>query len=72
MHFKSAAEQMRALDEREISSVELVDAAIARIEAADGAVNAVVVRDFERARAAAKTADAQRRSGEPENCSACP
>jgi amidase len=33
------------------------DAAIARIEALDGKINAVVVRDFERARAAAKAAD---------------
>ena len=36
------------------------DAAIARIEARDGALNAVVVRDFDRARAAARGA---RRSG---------
>lgn len=34
------------------------EAAIARIEALDGAINAVVVRDFDRARAAADTADA--------------
>ena len=46
-----------------MSSAELVEAAIARIEASDGAINAVVVRDFERARVAARAADRQRRSG---------
>lgn len=38
----------------EISPVEAVDAAIARIETLDGPINAVVVRDFDRARDAAK------------------
>jgi amidase len=40
------------------------EAAIARIEALDGAINAVVVRDFERARAAADLADAAVKRGE--------
>jgi amidase len=40
------------------------DAAIARIEALDGEINAVVVRDFERARAAADAADAALARGE--------
>jgi amidase len=34
----------------EVSAVELVDAAIARIERLDGQINAIVYRDFERAR----------------------
>ncbi|WP_439814157.1 amidase [Zavarzinia sp. CC-PAN008] len=38
----------------EVSASELVDAAIARIEAVDGQINAVVTRLFERARAQAK------------------
>ena len=38
--------------------------AIARIEALDGPINAVVVRDFERARAAARAADAALARGE--------
>lgn len=38
----------------EISPLEAVDAAIARIERLDGPVNAVVVRDFDRARDAAR------------------
>jgi amidase len=41
-----------------------VNAAIARIEAGDGAINAVVVRDFDRARAAADEADRRIMTGE--------
>lgn len=41
------------------SPLEAVDAAIARIEALDGPINAVVVRDFDRARAIAKSLDGQ-------------
>ena len=47
-----------------VSAVELLDAAVARIEAADGPINAVVVRDFERALTAAKAADAALARGE--------
>jgi amidase len=49
---------------RRFSAVELTQHAIARIEALDGPVNAVVVRDFERARAAAAQADAALARGE--------
>jgi amidase len=49
---------VRALADRQVSSRELVDGAISRIEALDGTINAVVVRDFERARSAADAADA--------------
>ena len=45
---------VRALADGKVSAVDLADAAIARIEARDGAVNAVVVRDFDRAREAAR------------------
>jgi amidase len=48
------AEAVRA---RRASAVELCDAAIGRIERLDAAINAVVVRDFERARAAAQRCD---------------
>ncbi len=44
----------------ELSPLEAVDAAIARIEWLDSQINAVVVRDFDRARAAAKALDGQR------------
>ncbi len=47
-----------------MSSRELVDAAIARIEAVNPRINAVVVKDYERARAAADAADAARSRGE--------
>lgn len=46
-----------------ISAAEAVDAAIGRIEQVDGPINAVVVRDFERAREAAKAADMRRAQG---------
>jgi len=59
-----AAELAQALAERRWSAVEACDAAIARIEACDGAINAVVVRDFERARAQARAADAALARGE--------
>src|ERR1041384_3227158 len=52
--YSSARELVAALAAKDISSLELVNAAIARIEALDGKLNAVVVRDFERARTAAK------------------
>jgi amidase len=52
------------LAERRISSVELVQHSIARIERFDGVLNAVVVRDFDRARAAAAEADAALARGE--------
>jgi len=46
-----------ALRERSVSAVELFEAAVARIERLDPELNAVVVRDFERARAASREAD---------------
>jgi len=52
-----AGELAALLARRELSAVEACDAAIGRIEARDGPINAVVVRDFDRARAAAKAAD---------------
>jgi amidase len=44
--------------------MELTDAAISRIEGLDGPINAVVVRDFDRARDAARAADAALARGE--------
>ncbi|GAB3831051.1 amidase [Kribbella italica] len=52
---------MRAGD---VSSVELTDEAIARIERDDQAINAICVPDFDRARAAARDADQARARGE--------
>ena len=54
---------LEALERRELSSLELVDACIGRIEARNGAINAVVAKDYERARDAARAADDARASG---------
>ena len=62
--YRTAGELLQALASRRISSRELVDGAISRIEALDQKINAVVVRDFERARAAADDADAALARGE--------
>lgn len=48
-----------------LSPLEAVDAAIARIEALDGPINAVVVRDFDRARDAARALDGKTPEGQP-------
>jgi amidase len=60
----SARQLAAALAAREVSAAELAETAIARIEALDGAINAVPVRDFARARTAAKAADAALARGE--------
>jgi len=49
---------------RQISAVELLEHAIARIEALDPRINAVVVRDFDRAHSAAVAADSALARGE--------
>ena len=53
-----------ALKAGEVSSVELTDEAIAAIERDDKAINAICVRDFDRARTAARAADDARARGE--------
>jgi amidase len=64
MDYRSARELAALLQTRQVSGVELLDRAIARIEAHDDKLNAVVVRDFERARAAAFEADRALARGE--------
>jgi amidase len=61
---RTAGELAQAVAARRVSAAELTDQAIARIEARDGPINAVVVRDFDRAREAAKAADALVAKGE--------
>ena len=58
LHFRSASELGRMMRRGEISSLELTDHFIARIEALDGKTNAVVARDFGRARELSREADA--------------
>jgi fatty acid amide hydrolase len=59
----------RALAERiaggEVTAAEAVEAHIARIEAVNGRINAVVVTRFDEARAEARAADDRRARGEP-------
>src|SRR6516165_6743026 len=62
--YRSVKELTDALEARKISALELADHAISRIEALDQRLNAVVVRDFDRARDAAKAADAALARGE--------
>jgi amidase len=62
--YRQANELVAALANKTVSSRELVDAAIARIEALDTKINAVVVRDFDAAREAAKVADEALARGE--------
>src|SRR4051794_8771573 len=59
-----AADLAAAIATGHVSAREACDAAIARIERIDAAINAVVVRDFERARLQADAADAARARGE--------
>jgi amidase len=60
----TAEELAAVLRAGEVTSVELADEAIARIERDDKAVNAICVPDFDRARAAARDADQARARGE--------
>lgn len=56
--FDTATELAQRIREKDISSRELTEDYIRRIEKYDGALNAVVVRDFDRALEAADAADA--------------
>jgi amidase len=63
----TAQEAVQRLKRREVSPLELVDAAIARVEATNGAVNAIVTPCYERARAHARRIMRERREGRPAN-----
>lgn len=62
--FSPAGEMLAALDDGVISSVELTELHISRIEAHDPTLNSIPVRTFDRARAAAAAADSARARGE--------
>src|SRR5438094_414212 len=62
---RSAGELAAAIARGEVSATEAVEAHIARIEQVNGALNAVVVRRYDEARAEARSADEQRARGEP-------
>ncbi|MFJ6833420.1 amidase [Streptomyces sp. NPDC091209] len=63
-NLRTAEELAADLRAGEVTSAELTDAAIARIERDDKAINAICVPDFDRARAAARGADRARARGE--------
>ncbi|MFJ9307495.1 amidase [Streptomyces cyaneofuscatus] len=63
-NFETAENLVRALRAGDVTSEELTDAAITRIERDDPAINAICVPDFDRARAAARDADRARARGE--------
>ncbi len=62
--YRTAGELAASLQKRQVSALELTDQFIARIEALDGDLNAVPVRDFARAREAARAPDAALARGE--------
>jgi len=62
--FRTATELGAALRKREVSAVELAQDAIGRIERHDPKINAVCVRDFDRALNAARAADTARANGD--------
>jgi amidase len=64
LDYRSTRDLVAALAARQVSAAELLDHAIARINAHDSKLNAVVVRDFDNARAAAAEADAALARGE--------
>ena len=64
MDYQSTRQLVAMLANRQISSVELLDREISRIEKFDSRINAVVVRDFTHAREEATAADAALARGE--------
>ena len=64
LNYGSIGALLGALHARKISASELLAHTIARIEALDGPINAIIVRDFDRARDAARAADAALGRGE--------
>ena len=71
LDYGSISALLSALHARKVSAVELLDPAIARIEALDESINAVVVRDFDRARQAASLPTRRWRAASGGRCSAC-
>jgi amidase len=64
LSYATTVELRAALAAGKVSAIEATDHVIARIEALDRSINAVVVRDFDRARDAARKADAALARGE--------
>src|SRR5213083_3088860 len=62
--FRSARQLAAEIRKQKIGCLELLDLYVGRVEKYDGALNAVVVRDVERARARARAADGAVASGD--------
>ena len=62
-NYSTASDMMTALQNKDISPVELTEMHIERIKARDGELNAIPVRTFDRARATARAADEKIASG---------
>ena len=62
--FTSATEMLRALRSKQVSAVELLDLHLKRIEQYNGPLNAVVIKDYDRAHESAVAADTARARGE--------
>ncbi|QIO34673.1 amidase [Bradyrhizobium sp. 1(2017)] len=58
LNYGSIGALLSALRARKVSASELLEHTIAGIEALDGPINAIIVRDFDRAKDAARAADA--------------
>ncbi|MFE2217388.1 hypothetical protein ACFW93_36410 [Streptomyces canus] len=70
--FQSAADQLGAPASGKVSSEELLEVYLSRIDAHNETLNAIVTLDVERARSAARDADAKRASGaELPRCTVC-
>jgi amidase len=63
--FRSARQLAADIRKKKIGCLELLDLYLARVEKYDGALNAVVVRDFDRARTRARAADRALSRGQP-------
>lgn len=61
MSYSSATDQLKALKKGDVTSVQLLESAIAKIHAENKSINAVVVEDFESARKDALLADKTRK-----------
>ena len=64
LHWRSATSLAAGIKEREVSSEEVLDHLVARIERLDGPVNSVVHWDLDRARIGARAADAATVAGD--------
>ena len=61
--YKSAHQLAKLIKDKEISSVELLDYYISRVEKYNSDINAIVVKDYENAKQAAKKADEELSKG---------